>query len=181
MGGQKRGIQVSLNGTDSTRASMPPLRERLFQRLATAVTKLREFGPLRLDFEQGAARTCNGASQQLNEHPRGPKSHAATILFLPRLIADFLQDDGVAHPHDLMHLPAMQAFAVGCQFAFLFRLATAGPLVSATVLPREALLALFLDPPFLIIVLRIGRSPLPVHFALQAAHLPLIGGELFTQ
>ena len=159
---------------------MPPLRERLFPCLATAVTKLREFGLLRLHFDQGAARACNGAFQQLHEHPWGAKSNAATKLFLPCFIADFLNDDGVALAHDLMNLVAMQAFTVGSQLAFPNQLAASGPLVSATVLPPEAFLALFLDPSLFVIVLWIGRSPLPVHLALQAANLLLLPITLFS-
>ncbi len=145
------------------------------------MTKLREFGLLRLHFNQGAARACNGAFQQLHEHPRGAKSNAATILFLPCLIAEFLHDDDVALAHDLVNLATMQAFAVGSQLAFLFRLAAPGPLVAATVLPPQALLALFLDPSLCVVVLWIGRSPLPAHLALQAADLLLLRGEFCTQ
>src|SRR5713101_8951869 len=123
---------------------MPTLRQRLFDRLAAAVTVLREPGCARRNFDQGAARACNGALQQLNEHPWGAKSNAATILFLPRFIVDFLHDDGLALAHDLVNLVAMQAFAMGSQLAFLLCFAASGPLVSATVLPLEALLALFL-------------------------------------
>src|SRR5215471_21662872 len=120
---------------------MPPLRQRLLDRLAAAVTVLREPGCARRNFDQGAARTCNGAFQQLDEHPRGAKSNAATKLFLPRLIIDFLHDDGLALAHDLVNLVAMQAFAVGSQLAFLLCLAASGTLVTATVLPLQAFLS----------------------------------------
>ncbi len=38
---------------------MPTLRQRLFDRLAAAVTVLREPGCARRNFDQGAARACN--------------------------------------------------------------------------------------------------------------------------
>ncbi len=75
----------------------------------------------------------------------------------------------------------MQAFAVGSQLAFPFCLAASGLLVSATGLPLEAFLALFLDPPLIIVVLWIRRSPLPVHLALETTNLLLIGGKFFAQ
>jgi hypothetical protein len=68
-----------------------------------------------------------GALQPLHEHPWGAQCHAATILFLPRLIADFLHDDGVALAHNLVNLAAMQAFALGRQLAFFFGLAASCP------------------------------------------------------
>jgi hypothetical protein len=56
MGSQKRGIEVSLHRPHATGALMPTLRERLFRRLTTAMTKLGEFGGERRNFVQGAAR-----------------------------------------------------------------------------------------------------------------------------
>lgn len=55
---------------------MPALRERFLAGPAAAMTKLREFGAARGNLDQGAARTCNGASQMLYQHPWGAKAHA---------------------------------------------------------------------------------------------------------
>ena len=75
---------------------MPALGERLFATGGAAVTILREFGGACGNFEQGAARACNGASQPLDEHPWCSQSDASPVLFLPPLIGNLFQDDGVA-------------------------------------------------------------------------------------
>ena len=40
---------------------------------------------------------------------------------------------------------------------------------------------MFLDPPLIIVVLWICRSPLPIHLALETTNLLLIGGKFFAQ
>jgi len=102
VGRQKCGIEIPLDGSNATGALVKPLREGLFHRLAAAMTKLREFGAARGNFDQGAARACNGASQLCYQHPWGAKAHASSILFLPRLVGNLFEDDGVAHTHDFM-------------------------------------------------------------------------------
>ena len=92
---------------------MPALRERLFDVPAAAMTELREFGSARGNFEQGAARPCNGASEHLYKHPWCAQSHAPSILLLPRFIRKLFHDDRVAHGHDLMDLAPMQTLAMG--------------------------------------------------------------------
>ena len=126
IGGQKRRVEVTLDGPNATGALVPALPQRLRNELAAAMTELGEFGAARGDFEQGAARTCNGASQHLYEHPWGTESHTATKLFLPGTIGQFFSDNGVAHGHDLMDEAAMQTFAVGGEFALAGRLCVAG-------------------------------------------------------
>src|SRR5438309_11808233 len=59
-----------------------------------------------------------GASQLCYQHPWGAKAHASSILFLPRLVGNLFEDDGVAHAHDFMDQAAMQALAMGCELAF---------------------------------------------------------------
>src|SRR5713101_1767076 len=112
IGRQKRRVEISLHWANATGALMPALRQRLFDRLATAVTELAEFGRARGNFEQGAARTCNGAPQEFYKHPWCSQSYTSPILFLPGLVGNFLNDDGVADRHDLMNLVPMQALAV---------------------------------------------------------------------
>ena len=63
IGSQKRGIQIALDRANPTGALMHPHRERFFDTRSTAVTKLAQFGGTCRDFEQGAARACNGAPQ----------------------------------------------------------------------------------------------------------------------
>ena len=60
---QKRGVQVTLHRPNATRALVPALGERLLGVGATAMAILRELGALGGDFDQDAARTCNGASR----------------------------------------------------------------------------------------------------------------------
>src|SRR6266571_3060663 len=152
---------------------MPALRKRLFEGLAAAVTELREFGRAGGNFEQGAARACNGASQYFNKHPWCSQSDASPILFLPGLVGNLFEDDGVAYRHDLVDLLPMQALAVSGQSAFFGRFSAAGFLVATAPLPMQPpfppfLAALFLDAPHRVVVVGISRSPLSIHFALQA-------------
>ena len=56
VGGQKSRVQIALHRTDATGALVNAQGERLFERLATAVTELGQFRASCGDFEQGAAR-----------------------------------------------------------------------------------------------------------------------------
>jgi hypothetical protein len=141
VGGQERRIQITLHRANSARALVPALRKRLLERLAAPVTELAEFGRACGNFNQGAARACNGASQQLNEHPWCSESDASPVLFLPRLVGEFLDDDGVAYRHELMDLLPMQALAMSRQLAFFAGLPASGFLVAPTCLPVQLLLA----------------------------------------
>src|SRR5262249_41649986 len=58
---QKRRVQVTLHWPNPTGTRMRALGERLPDVGATAMAILREPGTLGGDFEQGAARACNGA------------------------------------------------------------------------------------------------------------------------
>src|SRR6266481_3243501 len=77
----------------------------------------------------------HGALQVVNEHPWGTTSHASAIAFLPAFIGNLLANDGVAHGHDLVSEPAMQALAVGGQLALSGRFAAPAGLVAAALLP----------------------------------------------
>ncbi len=107
---------------------------------------------LRGHFDQGAARTCNGASQLFYRHPWSPKAHTFAVLFLPPLVGNLFQDNGVAHLHDLMDHATMQALAMGCQLAFFGSFAPSGVFVPRTPLPVQAFLAPLLGPPLLIVL-----------------------------
>jgi hypothetical protein len=56
VGGQKRRVEVTLHRANATRALVKAQGERLFERLAAAVTELTELRCAWGDFEQGAAR-----------------------------------------------------------------------------------------------------------------------------
>ncbi len=60
------------------------------------MTELAQFGPARGDLDQGAARASNGALQKCYKHPWGSQSYTLAVLFLPRLIGNFFEDDGIA-------------------------------------------------------------------------------------
>src|SRR5215467_772354 len=75
----------------------------------------------------------------------------------------------------------MQALTVGCEFAFLLRLAPPGLLVAFALFPDQPLLARFPDATVSVVVARVGRSSLPIHFALQAADPLFIGTQFLTQ
>src|SRR5258708_1146069 len=139
--GQERRIQIALHRANSARALVPALRERLFERLAAPVTELAEFGRACGDFNQGAARACNGASQLCYKHPWCAQSDASPVLFLPRFVVEFLEEDGVAYRQELMDLLPMQALAMSRQLAFFAGLPASGFLVAPTCLPVQLLLA----------------------------------------
>jgi hypothetical protein len=159
-----------LDGSDATETLVPPLPQRLFHELAAAMTELGEFGAARGDFDQGAARPCNGAFEQCYEHPWSAKAHTFAKLLRPRPIGHFFGDDGLAHGHDLVDETAMQALAVSSEPAFAGGFAPPGSQKALTVLPCQAPLPLFLDPPLLIEVLRVVGATLAVHLALQSSN-----------
>jgi hypothetical protein len=156
---------------------VPALRERFAHALPAAMTILRELSALRGNFDQGAARAYNGALQVVDEHPWGAKTHAFAVTFLPAFVRDLFQVNGVAHLHDLVNHPAMQALAMSFQFAFSGGLAPPGGLVASALFPGRRALAPLPGTASLIEVLGIGCTPLPVHFAFQATQVPGVRGE----
>ncbi len=141
---------------------MPALPEWLGHAVAAAMTELGEFGLPRRTFDQGAARTRNGALQLCYKHPWCSKTHTLSILLLPRFGRDLFEQDRVAHRDDLLDLFAVQALAVGCQLALFLRLAPPSALVALALLPGQPLLALPLDPALGLRVVRAGRPLLPI-------------------
>ena len=75
----------------------------------------------------------------------------------------------------------MQALAVGRQPALSSRLALPADLVATALLPPGSAFAAFPGPTPLVVVLRIGRSSLPLHAALHPADGSRIGTKLRTQ
>jgi hypothetical protein len=119
-----------------------------------------------------------GASQQLDEHPWGAQSDAFAILLLPRFIADLFKNDGVPHCDHLMDKPPMQALAMSRQLALLRCLPASRLLVGLAAFPHHppsGLAAVLLDAAHRVVVVRISRSPLPVHFSLKPTDCLLIG------
>src|SRR5260370_40540328 len=114
------------------------------------MTELAQFRRAGGNFDQDAARACNGALQECYKHPRDSQSNASPILLPPRLVGKLFEHDGVAHSHDLMHLFAMQTLAVGSQLAFFGGLSASGLLVVAARFPVQLLLAVLLDTTLLI-------------------------------
>jgi hypothetical protein len=179
---QKRRIQIPLDGTHSTGALVPPLGKRLFDVPSASVAKLTELGLSGRNFDEDAARTRNGALELCYKHPWCSKSHTSAVLFLPAFIGKLFEDDRVPHGHNLMDFATMQALGMRSQFAFFLRLTPPDLLVALALLPGEWLLSTrFLDATPAIIVARIGCSPLPIHFALQATNALLIGNQLLAE
>src|SRR6266568_3622933 len=131
------------------------------------MAELREFGGLWRNLDQDAARACNGASQVLYKHPRGAFSHTFAKAFLPRFVRDLFEYYCIANGHHLMHLASMQALAMSYHPPLSFGFAATGLLIAFARLPLSRLLSLLLDASLLVVVLRVGRSPLPIHSALQ--------------
>jgi len=102
-GGQKGRIEISLHRANAAGTLVPPHRERFFDTGTAAMAELRELGCSCRNFDQGAARTCNGASQLFYKHPWCSKPHTLTKLLLPRFIRYLFQDDDIASRHNLMH------------------------------------------------------------------------------
>jgi hypothetical protein len=67
------------------------------------MTPLRQFGFVRGNLVQDAARPCNEASQKLDEHPRSTKSNAFAKLFVPGFITQHFSDNRLASCYHLMH------------------------------------------------------------------------------
>ena len=130
------------------------------------MTVLGEFGGPGGNFEQGAARACNGASQAVYKHPRGSKPDTLAIALLPTFVGDLFQVNGVAHPHDLVGQTAVQALAMSGQLAFPGGLASPRALVAAARLPVQAPLAALAGATSRVVVLGIGRASLPIQLAL---------------
>src|SRR5215472_13030435 len=97
------------------------------------MTELGELGLTRGDFDQDAARTCNGAFQPCYEHPWGAESHALAKLLLPGTIGELFGDDCIPNRHDLVDEAAMQTLAVSGDSALAGRFAPPGGQVPLAV------------------------------------------------
>jgi hypothetical protein len=115
------------------------------------------------------------------KHPWSTKPYTFAVLFLPRLVGDLFDDDGVAPRHELMDLTPVQALAVSGKSAFFGGLSASGLLVALAAVPVQLVLPLLFDAPQRIIVVWIGRPPLPIHLALQPTKRLLISVQVFTE
>jgi hypothetical protein len=75
----------------------------------------------------------------------------------------------------------MQALAVGFELAFFGRLAPPGGEIAVACFPVHPPLAALPGTALLIVVLRIGRTPLPLHPALHATDRVGVGLQLLTE
>jgi len=158
---------------------MEPLRERFLLVLTASMAELAEFRFLRGEFEQGAARAYNEASQLCYKHPWGSSSDAFPEVLLPGLVGNLFELNGIALRHDGVRELAMQALAMGRELAFSGRFPSSRFLIVLAVVP-VFLLSSF-EASFFIVVVRIGRSSLAIHLALQAAKLFALIVQLLTK
>src|SRR5260221_7557487 len=166
IGGKKCGIQVTLDGTNPASTVVKPLSKGFLDIRPATVTVLRELGGARGDLVQGAASLCNCASQMLYKHPWSTQAHALAELFLPALIGNFLDTNAITDVYDFVDKPSMQALAVRGELAFLVGKSASRGKVAVTRLPGKAALAMLLDTPFFVIVLRVVGTKLSVQLAL---------------
>src|SRR5712692_1615313 len=101
------------------------------------MTKLRQFGGTRGNFDQGAARTCNGALQMVYQHPWSPKTHTCAVAFLPTLVGELFGADRLAQRDNLMHHAPMHALAMRSELAFFGGFPPPGGLVALALFPVE--------------------------------------------
>ena len=146
---------------------MPALRQRLFLIASTAVAVLGQFGGACGELGQGAAGTCNRASQMVDEHPWGGVSHSPTILLLPGAVSELLNANVVASLYNLMHQAPMQALAMGRELALLVGKPSPRDTIALAVIPAETHLGALLDTALFVVVLRIIGAPLAVQFAFE--------------
>src|SRR5713226_7049915 len=92
-------------------------------------------------------------------------AHALAILFLPGFVGKLLRNDRIATLHNLMHKLSMEAFAMSGQLALPRSEPVSGSLVPLAVTPTQAA---FFHPSFLVIVLWIIGTTLPIQLALYA-------------
>jgi hypothetical protein len=121
------------------------------------------------------------ALEHLYEHPWCAKAHTLPKLLRPRPIGEFFSDDGVPDSHDLMDEATMQTLAMGREFPLARGLTSPDGEIPLAVFPVEALLPALLDASFFIVVLRIVRTPLPVHLTLKTADRLGIRSEFSTE
>ena len=170
-GHQARRVQVALHGADAAGAVVPALRERLFGIGVAAVAVLRQFGGARGELVQGAASVCNCAFQVIYQHPRGTQAHALAKALPPALVRNLLGTNIVAHRHNLVDEPAVQALAMGDKLAFVVGKPSPGCMVTAAVLPAEAACTVLFDAPSLVIVFRVVGTALPIQMPFQPSLL----------
>src|SRR5215471_14073272 len=80
-----------------------------------------------------------------------------------------------------MHLAPMQTLAMGCQLALFGGASLARQLIALARFPVQSLLPLLLGATLGIVVVGIGRTPLPLHSPLQPTNLLGVWGQFLTQ
>src|SRR5258708_29785267 len=99
------------------------------------------------------------------------KAHALAKLLLPASIGNFLDTNVVTDTDNLIHKPSMQALAMGGKLASLMCQSSPRGEIAVARLPGKAALAMLLDAPLFIVVLRVVCAALAVPFSLLASAL----------
>jgi hypothetical protein len=102
----------------------------------------------------------------LYKHPWSTHAHALAELLLPAFVRNFLDTNVVTSADHLVDQSPMQALTMGSKLAFVVRQSSPRGKVAVTRLPGKASLAVLLDAPFLIVVLRVVGTALTVQLAL---------------
>ncbi len=164
--------------------TVEPLRERLSRVVFTAMAILRELGLKGRDLMQlGGASSCNHALDGVYKAPRGTHPHTSAKAALPALVADLFHAQIIAQADDLVGQFAMQAAPVRGESALRGRQTPAGPLIAVTLPPHASPLAsaAFADAAFLIVMLLIVGTTLPLQMSLQPAARARVGRQFLSE
>ena len=181
-------IQIPLDGSVAAESAVGTVVEALRQWLArvelTAMAILRQLGWNGRDLMQlGGASSCNHALDGVYKTPRGTQPDTSAKAALPALVADLFKAHIIAETDDLVSQFAMQAAAMRGESALRRRQTPASPLITLTLPPHASTLAFAscADAAFLIIVLGIVGTALPLEMSLQPAALAPIGSQFLGE
>ena len=181
-------IQIPLDGSVAAESAVGTVVEALRQWLArvelTAMAILRQLGWNGRDLMQlGGASSCNHALDGVYKTPRGTHPDTSAKAARPSLVADLFKAHIIAETDDLISQFAMQAAAMRGESALRRRQTPASPLITLTLPPHASTLAFAscADAAFLIIVLGIVGTALPLEMSLQPAALAPIGSQFLGE
>src|SRR5258708_25665617 len=100
--------------------------------------------------------------------PWGMEAHSLAKLFLPASIRNFLDTNVVTDTDNLIYKPSMQALAMSGKLASLMCQSSSRGEIALAILPGEAALAMLLDAPFFVVVLRVVGTQISVQLVLLA-------------
>lgn|GEM_PF-2609322 len=181
-------IQIPLEGSVAAEpavgAVVEALREWLARVGAAGMAILRQLGWTGRDLMQlGGASSCNHALDGVYKTPRGTQPDTSAKAALPALVADLFKAQIITEPDDLVGQVAVQAAAMRGESALRSRQTPAGALIALTLPPHASTLAFAscADAAFLIVVLGIVGTALPLEMALQSAALAPIGCQFLGE